>query len=220
MTGGIQDPAGSEDSGAGGAGYLVPLRRHRTEEVIRGSRFITTLERARDEDEARSVIASLNAEFSDATHNCWAFVAGPAGDTARIGLSDDGEPHGTAGRPILETLLHSGVGEVVAVVTRYYGGTKLGRGGLGRAYSGGVSTALDTLPVERLVPRTRFRIEVDYPAFDVLARFLESVDARREEEDYGATVTLLVAVPDRSVPRLQALVAELTSGTGSIRPAE
>ncbi|MEX2529265.1 MAG: YigZ family protein [Gemmatimonadota bacterium] len=202
------------------AGYLVPLRRHRTEESIRGSRFITTLARARDEGGARSVIAAVAEEFPDATHNCWAFVAGPAGDTARIGLSDDGEPHGTAGRPILETLLHSEVGEVVAVVTRYYGGTKLGRGGLGRAYSGGVATALDTLPVERLVPRTRLRIEVDYAAFDILSRFLESVDARREEEEYGASVKLVVAVPDRAVSRLEALVAETTSGAGSVRPVD
>ena len=126
--------------------YPVPAAVHRVEQEISRSRFITTVARASTIDEATDFIRRVGAEFADATHNCWAYVIGPPGDTARIGMSDAGEPHGTAGRPMLSALLYSGVGDVVAVVTRYYGGTKLGTGGLVRAYGGGVQQALATLP--------------------------------------------------------------------------
>jgi len=184
--------------------------------VVRGSRFITTLAPAPDEDEARSFIDSVRAEFPDATHNCWAYVAGPPGSTARIGMSDDGEPHGTAGRPMLDTLLHSGVGEVAAVVTRYFGGTKLGRGGLGRAYSGGVKLALESLPRLRKVLRVPVRIETDYASVDALFRFLDDAEGIRLEEEYGAGVRIDAAVPEDRVAGLERLVAELTSGMGSV----
>jgi uncharacterized YigZ family protein len=207
-------PAVSDDPGAGG--FPVPSGCHRVEEVIRGSRFITTLGHAHGEEEARRFIEEIQAEFPDATHNCWAFVAGPPGTTARIGMSDDGEPHGTAGRPILETLLHSGVGEVVAVVTRYFGGTKLGRGGLGRAYAGGVKLALETLPIQRKVIRERVRIEVGYPAVDALFHFLDEVDGVREEEDFGETARIVAAVPEDRIPDLERAVAEMTGGRGRV----
>src|SRR4051812_21661975 len=116
--------------------YPIPAARHRAELTIERSRFICTIAHAAEPDDAHAFIREMNAEFGDATHNCWAFVAGPPGDTNRIGMSDDGEPHGTAGRPMLTVLTHSGVGDIVAVVTRYYGGTKLGTGGLVKAYGG------------------------------------------------------------------------------------
>lgn len=199
-----------------GAGYRIPMRRHRVEDVIRGSRFITTLAHAPDPEAARGFVEEMRAEFPDATHNCVAWVAGPAGDTAHIGMSDDGEPHGTAGRPMLETLLHSGVGEVAAVVTRYFGGTKLGRGGLGRAYSGGVKHALESLPVRTKVPRRAVRIRLEYAALDPLLRFLDEVDAREQEAKYGSEVQLVASVPEAALDRLERLVAELTSGAGTV----
>jgi uncharacterized YigZ family protein len=204
-----------DDEGRGG-GFPVPIRRHRVEDVVRGSRFITTVAHAPDEGAARQFIEEIRAEFPDATHNCWAFVAGPPGDTARIGMSDDGEPHGTAGRPMLETLLHSGVGEVVAVVTRYFGGTKLGRGGLGRAYAGGVKLALEALPTRRRIVRERVRIEVGYPSVDALFRFLDEVDGVREEEEYGERVRVMAAVPGDRMGDLERKVAELTGGEGTL----
>ncbi|HEX4932653.1 MAG TPA: YigZ family protein, partial [Gemmatimonadaceae bacterium] len=103
--------------------YPVPAERVRAELVIERSRFICTMGRAETSEAAHAFVKEVQGEFADATHNCWAFVAGAPGSTARIGMSDDGEPHGTAGRPMLTVLMHSGVGEVVAVVTRYFGGT-------------------------------------------------------------------------------------------------
>ncbi|MEH6457607.1 MAG: YigZ family protein, partial [Cocleimonas sp.] len=118
--------------------YKIPAKQHRHETIIKRSRFITTIAHASSADEANAFIASIKKEFPDASHNCWAYVAGPAADSAKIGMSDDGEPHGTAGKPMLNVLLHSDIGEIVAVVTRYFGGTKLGPGGLVKAYSGSV----------------------------------------------------------------------------------
>ena len=138
--------------------YPIPANRTRVEEVILRSRFITTAAPAGTSEAARAFIASIRAEFPDATHHCYAFVAGPPGSTAQIGMSDDGEPGGTAGRPMLAVLLGSGIGDIAVVVTRYYGGTKLGTGGLVRAYSGGVKAVLDALPVcEKISPDHRAR---------------------------------------------------------------
>lgn len=108
---------------------LAPGEIHREEEVIRRSRFIVSMARVQGPDQAKAFIERIRVEHPDATHNCWAFQAGPAGSTAFAGCSDDGEPKGTAGRPMLTVLLHCGVGEIAAVVTRYFGGTLLGTGG-------------------------------------------------------------------------------------------
>ncbi len=143
------------------ARYPIPARSHRVEEEIKRSRFITTLGYTPDVEAARAFVAGVSTEFADANHNCWAYVVGPPGATAQIGMSDDGEPHGTAGRPMLTVLLHSGIGDICAVVTRYFGGTLLGKGGLVRAYSGGVQLALGDLPTLERVPRTELEVVID-----------------------------------------------------------
>lgn len=200
--------------------YPIPAGRHRVEDEIRRSRFITTISRARTRTEAEAFIAEIRAEFPDATHNCWAFVAGPPGSTAVVGMSDDGEPHGTAGRPMLEALLHSGVGEVAAVVTRFYGGVKLGRGGLGRAYAGGVSHALEGMPRGEYVERRVLRVVCDYPARDPLLRLADDVGAELLDETYGVDVVLVVGVPVAEVERFVAGAAGLTGGAATVEPAE
>jgi uncharacterized YigZ family protein len=200
-----------------GSGFPVPAHPHRVEEVIQRSRFITTLAHAPDEGAARSFLHSIRGEFPDATHHCWAFVAGPPGSTATVGMSDDGEPHGTAGRPMLTALLHSGVGEVVAVCTRYYGGTKLGTGGLGRAYAGGVKRALESLPVATKVERALVELEVGYGQVDGLQRLLTDMDGRLEREAYGARVVYEAAIPEAALPGFQRALADLTAGEGRMR---
>ena len=99
--------------------YPIPAGEHRAQQEISRSRFIATIAPAATVEDAQAFIARMRAEFPDATHNCWAFVVGPPGSTGRVGMSDDGEPHGTAGRPMLTVLLHSGVGAGAAVGTRY-----------------------------------------------------------------------------------------------------
>lgn len=198
-------------------GFPVPARSHRVEEVIQRSRFITILAHAPDEATARSLLRRVREEFPDATHHCWAWVGGPPGTTGAVGMSDDGEPHGTAGRPMLTTLLHSGVGEVLAVCVRYYGGTKLGTGGLSRAYSGGVKRALESLPTDVRVDRALVQVEVAYAQLDALQRLLSELDGRVERESYGARVVYEAAVPEVSLPAFERSLSDLTAGEGRIR---
>ena len=198
------------------ARYPIPARVHRVEEVIQRSRFITTVAHAPDADAAHAFVQRIREEYPDATHNCWAFVAGPPGSTTHIGMSDDGEPHGTAGKPMLTTLLHGGVGEIVAVSTRYYGGVKLGTGGLGRAYSGGVKLALESLSTEERVDRITVDVTVGYAEVDALQRLTAELDVVVEDEEYGASVRYRCAVPDSDLERFRTSVADLTRGDGTV----
>ena len=202
------------------SGYPVPAGWHRTESVISRSRFIATLAPAPDEARVVAFLAAVRGEFPDATHNCFAYVVGPPGSTRQVGMSDDGEPHGTAGRPMLHTLLHSGIGDVAAVVTRYYGGTKLGKGGLGRAYSGGVQEALASLPTVVRVFRIGVVIEVAYAHLDPLKRLLEQLEAEVEKEGYGETVILEIQLPEAHLDALAQQVADLSAGRARLRNPE
>lgn len=192
--------------------YPIPTERARAETVIDRSRFICSLARAESPEAAQAFIRELNAEFPDATHNCWAYVAGAPGDTARIGMSDDGEPHGTAGRPMLTVLLHSGVGEIVAVVTRYFGGTKLGTGGLVRAYSAAVQAALAVLETRERVDYGSLRVVVAYAHFATVQHLLPSFEAEIVTDSFAEDVTLDLKVPLQQLSLLRAALENATSG--------
>lgn len=193
-------------------GFPVPAAQHRMEESVERSRFITTIARASTTEEARRFIDAVRAEFPDATHNCWAFVAGAPGSTAAVGLSDAGEPHGTAGRPMLDVLLHSGIGEVVAVVTRYFGGVKLGKGGLVRAYGGAVKNALATLPTIVLVERTAAVVTATYADVDTLKKVIQEFDVVLLDESYGADVRFTVEVPAAQANAFERAARDRTAG--------
>lgn len=201
------------------ARYPIPARVHRVEETIQRSRFITTLAHAPDADAAHAFVQRIREEFPDATHHCWAFVAGPPGSTTHVGMSDDGEPHGTAGRPMLTALLHGGVGEAVAVCARYYGGVKLGTGGLGRAYAGGVKSALESLPTEERVDRIVLDVCVGYAEVDALQRVVQEMDVVVEDETYGADVRYVCGVPAPRADAFRRAVADLTRGIGRVDEA-
>ena len=200
--------------------YPIPKGVHRVEEVIQKSRFITMAGRASDSEEAHSFVERIRGQFPDATHHCWAFVAGSPGSTTAVGMSDDGEPHGTAGRPMLTALLHGGVGEIVAVCTRYYGGTKLGTGGLSRAYSGGVKLLLESLPTEERVERIALLVVVEYGSVDLLQRLFAEAEAVVESQDFGEVVTYTLAVPKENAELLAEAVAGITRGQGTVKLVE
>jgi len=197
--------------------YMIPAGRHRVEETIRRSRFITTLSLARSIVDAREFITEIADEFSDATHNCWAYLVGPPGDTSRIGMSDAGEPHGTAGRPMLTVLETSEVGDIAAVVTRYYGGIKLGKGGLVRAYSGGVRQALETLELVELVPRATLAVALSYSSAEILKRALPDHEAEVLDENYGTEVVLTLRVPVERRQGFEEAVASMSNGQAVVR---
>ena len=192
--------------------YQIPAARHRVAEEIKRSRFITTIGHAPTLDAARSFIAGVRAEFADASHNCWAYVVGPPGSSTQIGMSDDGEPHGTAGRPMLNVLLHAEIGEIVAVVTRYFGGTLLGTGGLVKAYSGGVQLALATLPVLERVPSVTLELVVEYSAVTPLQRLLPAYEVQVLDQQFAADVTYRLKLPEEHADGFTARVVELTNG--------
>ncbi len=200
------------------ARYRIPARVHRVEEVIHRSRFVTTAARAADAAAAHAFVRAVREEFPDATHNCWAFVAGPPGSTTHIGMSDDGEPHGTAGKPMLTALLHSEVGEIVVVCSRWFGGVKLGTGGLSRAYSGGVRLALESLPTEERVDRVRVQVTVGYAEVAALQRVAAELEVLVEAEEYGADVRYVCAVPEPALEGFRRAVSDLTRGEGGVQP--
>ncbi|HSH76105.1 MAG TPA: YigZ family protein [Longimicrobiales bacterium] len=196
--------------------YPIPAGRHRAEVVVRRSRFIASAAHAPDADAARAFVEEVRRALPDATHHCYAFVAGPPGSTARVGMSDDGEPHGTAGRPILNALLHADVGEIVVVCTRYFGGVKLGTGGLSRAYAHATTLALESLPTEEKVERARVLVRVAYSGVDALRRLVSEWGASVEDEEYGAEVRYLIGVPAADLAAFRTAVADVSQGRALI----
>ena len=202
----------------GTGGYPVPAAgTHRSEETVGKSRFVASIGRAGSRDEARAFIEAVRAELPTATHHCWAYNTGPPGDDAHVGLSDAGEPRGTAGRPILDVLSNSGVGEIVAVVTRYFGGVKLGRGGLARAYAAAVQRALADIETVPCVPSASVSIRIPFAAADPVFRLLERIGAERDGESYASDLTIEARVPRAGLARVLSGVAEITSGAGDVR---
>ena len=188
----------------------------RFEEEIKRSRFITTLARADSRERALMFVECVRREFPDARHNCWAYAVGRPGDTARVGQSDDGEPHGTAGRPMLTQLLYGGVGELVAVTTRYFGGIKLGTGGLTRAYQNGVKQALTLLPVTEKKILIRARTTVDYAHVDRFYRLLPGFHARVVAEDFGTGALFTLEMPEDVFESCRVALREATDGSSEL----
>lgn len=182
---------------------------HETE--VNRSRFLCALAPAATEGEAQDFIARIRKEHADATHNCFAYVIGA--DAAVQRASDDGEPGGTAGVPMLQMLLRRDMRYVVAVVTRYYGGVKLGAGGLIRAYGGSVGEALDALGTLR---RRRFRlatVTVDHQRAGKTQNELRSRGRQVRDVRYGEAVTIEIGLPDAEVEEFRAWLADVTAGT-------
>ena len=194
----------------------MPAATHRVEQEISRSRFITTIGRAPTVEDAQAFIRAVAGEFGDATHNCWAYVVGPPGDTGRIGMSDAGEPHGTAGRPMLNALLHATLGDVVAVVTRYYGGTKLGTGGLVRAYGGGVQAALATLPVTERIEYVSLVATIDYARLTALQQLCAEHEAEILGQEFAEQVRVTLRVPDGNAGRFRTALLDATRGQASV----
>ncbi|MDN3253304.1 YigZ family protein [Streptomyces mutabilis] len=182
---------------------------HETE--INRSRFLCALAPAATEQEAQEFIAGVRKEHADATHNCWAYVIGA--DAAVQKASDDGEPGGTAGVPMLQMLLRRDMRYVVAVVTRYYGGVKLGAGGLIRAYGGAVGEALDDLGT---LTRRRFRlatVTVDHQRAGKLQNDLRTAGRAVRDVRYAESVTIEIGLPEGDVDAFRAWLADATAGS-------
>ena len=199
--------------------YTIPAQLaqpHSTELCIRRSRFLTQCAHTASPEEARAFIETIRCAHADATHNCWAYAAGRPGDTARIGFSDDGEPHGTAGRPMLQVLLHSAVGEICMVVSRWFGGVKLGTGGLVRAYQDSVQKNLETLPLTTCIERDTLNVTLPYTFLTAVKRMLAACDGILLTEKYQEEAQLTLALPTEQTAQFLATLANVSNGSARI----
>lgn len=165
---------------------------HVTSKVIEKSKFITTSAHVEGEEQAKQFIARISSEYRDATHNCYAFIADDKGNFLRF--SDDGEPQGTAGMPMLEVIKNMGLRQVAVVVTRYFGGIKLGAGGLLRAYSGCVAENLSGAVRVEYRPCVQSDYIVDYSCVDAAMRFFGENECSLTDSEYSDRVKFTVAV--------------------------
>ncbi|MEV4945774.1 YigZ family protein [Streptomyces sp. NPDC053755] len=194
--------------------YRTVAREGVHETEINRSRFLCALAPVATEQEAQAFVARVRKEHPTATHNCFAYVVGA--DASVQKASDDGEPGGTAGVPMLQMLMRRDMRYVAAVVTRYYGGVKLGAGGLIRAYGGVVGEALDALGT---LTRQRFRlatVTVDHQRAGKLENDLRSTGRSVREVRYGEAVAIGIGLPDADVEAFRAWLADVTAGTATL----
>ena len=176
--------------------YHAPISSKRVCFSVRGSRFIATLAPAADENTARKVIEKVSTEFPDATHHAYAYRIGSGSDTIERS-SDAREPAGTAGPPMLRVLQGGNVSDAVIIGTRYFGGTKLGIGGLTRAYRDCARKALETAKLTTKEPLTTYKLELAYEELGVVSRLVESLEGTVLNINYSDYVEIMVSIPRR-----------------------
>ena len=198
--------------------YPIPAQPWQTELEIKRSRFLTFAGPAANKDQAEAFIRALREQHPQASHVCWAYIAGAPNTTVRS-MSDDGEPSGTAGMPMLKVLQHSGLGDIVVAVVRYFGGTKLGTGGLQRAYSEAVAQVLADLPTQQKVSRTVLQLTFDYAFEGAITRLMQRLDVAEIIPEYGAQVVICCAVSESDIAQFKAELVNLTAGNINIQPS-
>ncbi len=189
-----------------------------SEKVIEKSRFLTYSTHVEGEEEARAFLAEIRKKHSLATHVCYAFIADKAGNLQRF--SDDGEPQGTAGVPILEVLKAKGLIETAVAVVRYFGGVKLGAGGLVRAYSSSCAENLEGADIRSLVVCAERTLEVEYTAVDGLQKYLSTHTCTLLSTDYGEKVRTRVAVKKAEVEDFEKGLIDYLQGRVTIEKGE
>ena len=180
------------------------------QEEIKKSRFITYLAHAAGKDQAQAYLHKIKKEHKEARHHCWAYIGGAPENSMKMGCSDDGEPKGTAGKPMLAVLQGLLVGEIVAVVVRYSGGIKLGTGGLVRAYSNGIQQLGKALPLNEKRFYQHFKFECSYPQIAIIEALLSKISAELVEVQYLVSVTAIVKVDCADIA---VFLSQLTSQT-------
>lgn len=190
---------------------LIPAKETRVELVVVNSRFIATAAPAFSVEEARTFINKIRGEFADASHNVPVFVIGH-GSSVISHCTDDGEPSGTAGRPALAVLQGSGIGDIVVVVTRYFGGTKLGTGGLVRAYGDSVREVLRVLPLAEKVATQVLMMAIPYNLYERARLLVGDCHGELVDVDFAADVTLTTRFRLEHVTSFQARLQDLSAG--------
>jgi uncharacterized YigZ family protein len=183
--------------------------------IEKKSRFIGSIFPVSTEDEVSNILISLKSKYKDAGHNCYGYIVG-----IKEGFSDDGEPQGTAGKPILATIRGSGLNNILVVVTRYFGGTLLGTGGLVRAYSQSTKLAIESASRISLVYGYKIMIQIDYCDLSKLQYLLEQRRIKELESIFTDKVQIIIEIPEDEVLKLEDLVTNMTNGKGNIKKME
>ncbi len=190
--------------------HIASAPYHEASLEVQKSRFIARVAHASTPGQAQQLIDQARLDHPDASHHCSAFIAGAPGEQNAIGFSDDGEPGGTAGRPMYQVLEGSGLGQISAVIIRYFGGTKLGTGGLVRAYSKALLQAIESLPTREYVTRRPLWLTTDFALEHELRRWAEHNDALIAQALHDAQgVTLALSFPADRTPDIEALTSRL-----------
>lgn len=195
--------------------YPIPAAETRAEIRVSNSRFIATLAYTPSVEAAKEFIGRMRSEFADATHNVFAYVVG-YGATTTLGMSDDGEPGGTAGRPALAVLRGSGLGDAAVVVTRYFGGTLLGTGGLVRAYGDAVRAVLEVLPRSEKIEKRQLLITIPYTSYELVKRLIAAHSGEIQDEEFAVSITLTLSFAVADIPAFVAALSELTAGQAEV----
>jgi len=189
--------------------YIVPFAEAEAEIVEKRSRFIGHIWRVESEEEARALIEQTKKKHYDARHNCWCYVI-REGNVLRY--SDDGEPQGTAGQPMLNVFQREEVTNVLCVVTRYFGGILLGAGGLTRAYGGTAKLALDAAGISHMRLWSTLAVPCTYPLYERMRLLVEQSGGVIADTDFGADIVLTVTLPEEDVTSFREKVTELSAG--------
>ena len=187
----------------------VPAGHGESEYIEKRSSFLGVVEPVSSEEEARAVITAIKKQHRDARHNCWCYLI--QGGAERY--SDDGEPQGTAGIPMLEVFRKAGVSNAVCVVTRYFGGVLLGAGGLLRAYTKAAKDALENAGITEVIPMRELILRCPYSLLDRIRLEIAAAEAEILSTDYAADITLIVRIPETKADSFSERIFDLTSGT-------
>jgi len=198
--------------------WEVPAESCSYSEEIKKSRFITLLAHTDGVEAARSFVQQIKHEHPGARHHCWAWVAGAPDDSQKLGFSDDGEPSGTAGKPMFAQLMGNNIGEITAVVVRYYGGIQLGTGGLVKAYGGGVQQALRLLTRKIKVPMLNFLLVCDYAQLGDIERMITRFDGQQLNSEFLQNITLTLALPHAQVAGFSQNLSDFSRGLLQLVP--
>jgi uncharacterized YigZ family protein len=196
-------------------GYTTIAELVTAEHVEKRSRFLSLAAPVSDEESAIALLSELRTKYWDATHNCYAYIL-RSGNIQRY--SDDGEPQGTAGMPILEVLRRQNLTDVMVVVTRYFGGTLLGAGGLVRAYTLGATLVLERAKLLQMRPCTIFTLTLDYSLYGKLQYLLSDFGATTLKDDFGAQITLTLRMETDKLSAFSKQLSELSAGSLAPNP--
>lgn len=175
--------------------YFTPTELAQAEIEIKKSRFLAFAKGIQSRAEGMEWLEEMKTAYPDARHHCWAYILGDPACARNAGMGDDGEPSGTAGKPILNVLQHKAVGDVMIIVVRYFGGIKLGAGGLTRAYSQSAQAVMEILPSHKQVPLTSVKIDCDFSQEQPIRHLLSTLDGQVDSIDYGQQVAIEVRLP-------------------------